>query len=388
MEYLNHTSNATASYDLEYEEGGNEEAKEEVNAVTKIAIVGAYVIIFLFALVGNSLIIHIVRTCGNIRKNPFNWLLVNTAAADLVDVMTASAFSIPYFLCGDCWVSGIVGALLCKLIPFFLVVSICTSIWTLTVIAADRYLAIVCIGREPLSQKAVMRSIVAVWLFSGVVCSGQLYKFKAELSEEMEPLCEPEWHEDEEISILLYKVEMIVRVIITYSLPLLIMAALYSLIAFHLRRHETPGSLSRRQKAFVKQVKKRRGVIKMMIITVTLFAVCWFPVHISHIMADFYSDTYDNIPRILIWLLSWFAHANSAMHPWLFIIFSENLRMETKRIFQVLWCRKPSQLKDQNRGTSLGQGVGYFIQGAKDGTSNVEFLTSRYLTSSHSDTKL
>ena len=310
-----HTSNATASYDLEYEEGGNEEAIEDANAVTKIAIVGAYVIIFLCALVGNSLIIHIVGTCGNILKNPFNWLLVNTAAADLFDVMTASTFSIPYFLCGDCWISGILGTLLCKLIPFFLVVSICTSIWTLTVIAADRYLAIVCIGREPLSQRAVMRSIVAVWLFSGVVCSGQLYKFKAELSEEMEPLYEPEWHEDEEISILLYKVEMIVRVIITYSLPIITMAALYCLIAFHLRRHDTPGSLSRRQKAFVKQVRKRRGVIKMMIITVTLFAVCWLPVHISHIMADFYFDTFDNIPRILIWLLSWFAHANSAIHP-------------------------------------------------------------------------
>ena len=106
-----HTSNATASYDLEYEEGGNEEAIEDANAVTKIAIVGAHVIIFLCALVGNSLIIHIVGTCGNIRKNPFNWLLVNTTAADLVDVMTASAFSIPYFLCGDCWISGILGTL-------------------------------------------------------------------------------------------------------------------------------------------------------------------------------------------------------------------------------------------------------------------------------------
>ena len=318
-----------------------QENNEEVSAVNNTVMITAYVIIVLFSLVGNSLVIHIVRTRAEIRKNPFNWLLVNTAAADLLDVLTASAFSLPYFLCGDCWFSGVGGTILCKLLPYLLVVSICVAIWTLTVIAVDRYLAIVCIQRKPLSAKSKVRCIIAVWLCAAVICCGQLYKFKTEETDDGQAICDHEWHEDWDTSTALYKAEMIVRVIITYAVPLIIMAVLYSLIAHFLWIHKPPGDVNER--AYVKKTKKRRTVIKMMITVVAVFAVCWLPVHISHIMSEFYSDAYDAIPTILTWLFYWLAHANAAIHPWLFIAFSEKLRVEAKGIFRII-C-KPNQLR-------------------------------------------
>ena len=150
------------------------ENNKETMDVIKIILIVAYVIILLFSLIGNSLVIHIVRTRVNIRKNPFNWLLVNTAIADLVDVITASAFSIPYFLCGECWFSGVLGTILCKLISFFLGVSICVAVWTLTVIAADQYQAVVSIQKKAMSSKSVVHCIVAVWFIAGVLLSVQL----------------------------------------------------------------------------------------------------------------------------------------------------------------------------------------------------------------------
>ena len=337
MEPMNYSDNATANEPPENEEDDN--TTEEFDPVTKIIIVAAYVIILLFSFVGNSLVIHLVRTRMHIRKNPFNWLLVNTAVADVVDVISASAFSLPYFLCGNRWISGILGTILCKLIPFLLLVSICTSIWTLTVIAVDRYLAIVCVGRQPLSHGSVVRSIIAVWLCAGLVFCGQLYKFKTELEDEV-PVCYHEWHEDSDMSSLFYRAEMIVRVVVTYAVPLIIMAVLYSMIAFFLWRHKPPGHQSGKQGAYVKQARKRRAVIKMMVTAVTVFTMCWLPVHTSHIMSEFYSDAYDTIPKVLRWLFFWFAHANAAIHPWLFIVFSENLRVETKGIFRNIWNRK------------------------------------------------
>ena len=318
-----------------------EEDSEEISGVNNTIMIIAYIIILLLSLVGNSLVIHIVRTRAEIRKKPFNWLLVNTAVADLVVVLTATAFSLPYYLCGECWLAGVGGTILCKFLPFSLVVSICVAIWTLTVIAVDRYLVIVCIQKKPLSARSKVRCIIAVWLCAAVIFCGQLYKFKTEETEDGQPICDHEWHEDWDTSTAIYKAEMIVRVVITYAVPLVIMAVLYSLIAHFLWIHKPSTDVNDR--AYVKKTKKRRSVIKLMIAVVTVFAVCWLPVHISHIMSEFYSDAYDTIPTILTWLFYWLAHANAAIHPWLFIAFSDKLRVEAKGIFRII-C-KPNQLR-------------------------------------------
>ena len=371
MEVMNYTDNSTVTGPPEKEK--DEEHIEEVDDVIKTTIISAYVVILLFSFVGNSIVIHLVRTRMKIRKNPFNWLLVNTAIADLVDVITASAFSLPYFLCEYCWISGIIGTIICKVIPFFLVVSICTSIWTLTVIAADRYLAIVCIQRRPLSSRTVVRSIIALWLCAGLIFCGQLYKFKTEETEDGAPECYHEWHDDPEMSALFYKVEMIVRVVITYAVPLVIMAVLYSLIAYFLWMHKPPGHVN--QQAYAKQARKRRAVIKMMMTAVAVFALCWLPAHVSHIMSEFYFDAYVSIPDFFKWLFFWFAHANAAIHPWLFIIFSENLRVETKEIFRNVWNRKRGRFQQPNLRSSSQQSLGF---------SALELTASRYFASSRS----
>ena len=357
--------------DLEEELG----KQDWVDSATKYTMTVLYVIILLFSLFGNSLLIHLVRTRIKVRKKQFNWLIVNTAVADLVDVITASAFSMPFIIFGDRWGLGIVGTILCKLIPFFLVVSICVAIWTLTAIAIDRYLAIVCLRRRPLSSRSVLRCIFVFWLLAGLIGSGQLYKFKTTVAVDEEEgyeegrsgsgsesgtgsesgggegkegggtfVCYDEWHESsEKMSIRIYKAEMVVRVVITYAVPLFIMAVLYWLIARFLWQRKPPGNVNKQ--AYIKQIRKRRTVIKMMITVVTVFAVCWLPVHVCHINSEFYREDYYTIPTILKFLFYWLAHANAAIHPWLFISFNESLREEAKGIFRKVVKRNKMELR-------------------------------------------
>lgn len=319
MEAMNHTGNSTAT-DPRDEHG-------KATDVTKIIIIIVNVIIFLFSFLGNSIVIHLVRTRTSIRKNPFNWLMVNTATADLLEVTSSLALNLPYFLVGERWIPGIAGTILCKIIPYFLAVSICVSIWTITVIAADRYMAFACLRRKPLSVRSAVRSIIAVWLCAGLISSGQLYKFKTELNEDGAPECFGSWNEDWE------KAEMIVRVVITYAIPLTIMAVLYSLIAFTLWRQKPPGE-DANQQAQARQARKRRAAIKKMTIVVAVMAVFWLPVHFIHISSAFSHDAYDSIPILLKWLCFSLAYANTAVNPFLFIVFSENLRVETKGILR------------------------------------------------------
>ena len=350
---MNNSYNLTDSIIDDFEQGDGS-TKETIDAI-KIILIVAYVIILLFSLIGNSLVIHIVRTRVNIRKNPFNWLLVNTAIADLVDVMTAFAFSLPYFLCGECWLSGAVGTILCKLIPFFLGVSICVAAWTLTVIAADRYRTVVCIQKKSLSSKSVVHCIIAIWLCAGFLLSGHLYKFKSKTEYGL-PRWYEEWHEDsEELSNIFNQAEIIVRVFITYAVPLIVMGVLYLQIAVFLSRHKPLANLGFNQRAFVKQARKRRAVIKMMMIAVTMFAVCWLPVHVSHIMSEFHIDAYNAIPKFLKWLFIWLAHANAAIHPWLFIAFSEHLRLEMMGIFRKILIVNQLRLRTVSLPNSFPQ---------------------------------
>ena len=308
----------------------------------KMIMVGLYVIIFFFSLVGNSLIIHLVRTRKSIRKNQFYWLIVNTAVADLVDVIAASVVSILFYTFQDQQGQGVFGTALCKSMPYLLIVSICAAIWTLTVIAVDRYLVIVCLRRRALSSRSVLRSIITVWLCSALVSGAQLYKYKTVELDGIQ-YCIEDWHEDEEMNKTFYKVEVILKAVFTYAVPLYVIAILYFLIARFLWKRKPPVSVN--QQAYNNQIRKRQTVIKMLITVVTVFAVCWFPVHVSHIMPEFYEDEYFDIPEVLRWLFYWLAHANAAIHPWLFIAFSEHLREGTKEICRNMWKRNELRLR-------------------------------------------
>ena len=310
------------------------EEDDEPDKTAKMIMIGLYVIIFLFSLVGNSLIIHLVRTRKSIRKNQFYWLIVNTAVADLVSVIASSAISILLYGFGD--QPGVVGTVLCKGLPYLLIVSICAAIWTLTVIAVDRYLVIVCLRRRAQSSRSVLRSIITVWLCAALVSSVYLYKYKTEMDEDgTVQYCYEQWHENEEMNNTFFKAEVILKVVLTYAVPLVVIAILHFLIARFLWTRKPPVS-DVNQQAYIKQVRKRKTVIKMLITVVTVFAVCWFPVHVSMIMPEFYRDEYFHIPLVLRWLFFWLAHANAAIHPWLFIAFGEHFRRGTKEIYRHL----------------------------------------------------
>ena len=376
MDTLDQIENCTIPECQQNEEnnGGN----QEEDNVTNIIFVAAYIVIIMLSLAGNSLVIHLVRTRRDIRQNPFNWLLANTAVAEVLDVLTASSFTMSFFIAGNRWIPGIVGNLLCKLIPFILIISINVAIWTLTVIAVDRFLAIVCIRRRPMSSRAVVRSVFGLWLCFGVIFSGQLYLSKTKETEDGTAECIEEWHDFPEIAHTLFKAELMFKLVITYIIPLTIMTVLYSLIARFLWRHKPPGHVN--QQAYAKQAKKRRSVIKMLVTAVSVFAICWLPMHVGHMMSVFHTNAYQDIPYVFKLFFFWLAHANAAIHPWLFIVFSEKLRVETKLMFPRFTKYRPRK-QDRFQLPALRT----FSQQTL-GNSSLELRASRFLHTSVSST--
>ena len=195
MDYLNHTTNAREPFHLENGENGNEKATEDASEVAKMAIVSAYVIIFLFAFVGTVTLLWYIlcaplgiftktrSTCfWAIQLLLIWWMWWQLLLLQFLIFWEETAGCLEYS--AQCFASWFHFSQLCLFV---------------------RHCHIVCIGREPLLwHEVVVRSIITVWLIAGLIFSGQLYKFKAEKIEERELLCGPEWHDGEEMSTLLY----------------------------------------------------------------------------------------------------------------------------------------------------------------------------------------
>ena len=106
---------------------------------TKVSLTLAYVVTFLLAIVGNSFIIHVVCRQHNMRT-AFNYLIVNMAAADILDALVAMPGSVLYLFVLNRWLPGVLGTITCKFVAYAVSLSIVASVLTLTLIAIDRYI--------------------------------------------------------------------------------------------------------------------------------------------------------------------------------------------------------------------------------------------------------
>lgn len=298
----------------------------------RVLLILCYIIIFVVAVAGNGVIIYVVNCYRNI-KTAFNLLIVNMAIADILDAVAASPFNISFLIVGRKFPGGAIGEIICKLQMFVQNVSISASVLTLTVIAVDRYFAIVHVLRRPMGVRSVMRAICAIWVISGLTFMYDFYRMRLIPYGKDSVTCTVVWGvDDRSTEDLLFITDMLIKLIFHYVLPLVIMIIVYTIILLHLWQRKAPGELSdNHQKRLERQ---KRKIIKMLVTIVTAFAVCWFPVHVNHIMITFYWKIYRcALPVGVVMAFYMVAHANAAINPCLYLIFNQNFRDGLKHIF-------------------------------------------------------
>ncbi|XP_078359306.1 substance-P receptor-like isoform X2 [Oculina patagonica] len=289
---------------------------------TQVGLTIAYFIVFFVALVGNALIIFVVNRHPKL-KTTFNMLIVNMAASDILDVLTAIPLSIAYLYQSVKWFSGWFGVFLCKVLPFLALLSIGTSVLTLTVMTFDRYRAIVHTMRRAVSPRITFLAIASTWIISGLIFATELYKYKL-FNVSGQVICAPRWVEDLQESHKVTMYEMIVRFVLLYLIPLLTMAVLYSRIVLHLWKRKAPGEHI--DKTHQRIERQKRKVVTMLVTIVTIFAICWLPAHVNHFLVTFNFDVFSCLPTSLVLTLYFLTHANTAINPCLYLIFNESFR--------------------------------------------------------------
>ena len=299
------------------------------------------VLIFILALIGNIVVIYIVCTVNHMRSST-NTLIANMAVADLLMTIDIP-YILKFFYVRDKWFGTFMGTVLCKFFHSAQVGSLIASVFSLVAISLDRSFAILFPMKTVMTRNVVRFAIAMVWLGALAFSLPVMVASKTAQLEGTDFLsCAEFW------APMSANTFSLVLIIGGYVIPLIIIAAVYSLAGIRLWSRQLPGhrNLVSNKKA---QSSSRRATA-MLITVVIVFALSWLPFQALEMLRQFNRPLYKSLPIEFLFTTPWFGYANSAINPILYVIFSENYRQEFYRIL----CRGPTR-KDRYRRTIISR---------------------------------
>ena len=315
-------------------------------------LVGGYVFAFLVSLVGNSVIIHIVRK-DNSMKTTTNYLIVNQACADILATTMELLNDITYYF-EDKWFEGIIGIITCKLLrasPFILPVF---SVWILVAIAVDRFFAVTRPFQVSPLSRHFKKTVVFVWVWSAVSGANVLALIGLR-KEKTYDFCETgdkvyyKWREFSLTSLVLNVV-----------VPLVAIINLYTIICLKLWARRVPGEGANQNERQVEAIKTAKKVTRMMIAVVVLYELCWLPFFIIMSMSlirgesPLKSDPHTGNIHSNFFIL-WLTVAYSAINPFVYLTFNQKFRSGFKHLYKDCLTKPRGILPFRSQNVELEQ---------------------------------
>lgn len=266
-----------------------------------ILLIIAYTVVTLVGIVGNLCLIIIVKKQKE-AQNTTNILIANLSLSDILICFMCIPFTVAYTLM-DYWIFG---EAICKISSFTQSVSVSVSIFSLVLIAVERYQLIInpC-GWKPSISHAYW-GIFFTWIFS-VIISIPFFIFH-QISDE--PYKSISVHSDlyrDRVACMEIWPSVTKRLIFTtcllvfqYCLPLCFIFICYLKIFVCLRRRNGKGERLKERECKVGDCK--RISVRLVSIVVT-FAACWLPLTIFNVVFDWHHEALMNCHHDLMFTL-------------------------------------------------------------------------------------
>ncbi|CAL8287082.1 unnamed protein product [Arctogadus glacialis] len=292
-----------------------------------------YAAVCAVGLVGNTLVIYVVLRYTR-SESVTNIYILNLAIADELFML-----GLPFLAAQNALLSWPFGKLVCRVVMTVDAINQFTSIFCLTVMSIDRYLAVV----HPIRSAGWRRPRVArtvngtVWAMSFVVVL-PVVAFADVLEDDGN--CSIVWPEPAEV----WKASFIVYTsTVGFLCPLLVICLCYLLIVIKVR-----SSGKRVRITSSRRRKSERKITRMVVVVVAVFVLCWLPFYILNIVnllvvlpGDF---------RGLYFFVVVLSYANSCANPILYGFLSDNF----KRGFRKALCRSSRRVENQGERVAAG----------------------------------
>ncbi|XP_060080034.1 cholecystokinin receptor type A-like [Ylistrum balloti] len=329
-----------------------------------------YCLIFVLSLTGNLLVI--ITLAQNRRmRTVTNVFLLNLSISDLL----LAIFCMPFTLVPQLMRQFIFGEFVCIAIRYFQSVSVGVSCFTLVTISSERYFAI-CQPLRSRRWQTVSHSykiIVAIWLGAltimiPIALGTKLYKLRTGSY-----ACRELW--DNLVFELVYTIGLVIVLLV---IPLIVMSVAYGLIIHRLwvdirnqtqssselstpqrfvgfsrtssnseselrslksmgngSDYTTGGHVSLRQINPHTNVSNRKRVIRMLVVIVMEYFMCWTPLYVINtwMIAD-YPTIHERMSALGWSLIQLLAYTSCFIHPITYCFMNKNFRKGFLSVFQ------------------------------------------------------
>ncbi|KAM4694613.1 somatostatin receptor type 4-like [Discoglossus pictus] len=290
---------------------------ENERDVSMIVIQFIYAIVCLIGLIGNSMVIFVILRYAKM-KTATNIYILNLAIADELFML-----SVPFLAASAALQHWPFGSGMCRTVLSVDGINMFTSVFCLTVLSVDRYVAVV----HPLRAARYRRPTVAkminicVWIVSLLVISPILIFADTMPSNNGVVVCNLIWpHPTWSAMFVIY------TFLLGFFLPVVAICLCYILIIIKMRAVALKAGWQQRKKS-------EKKITRMVLMVVTVFVICWMPFYIVQLLNLFLPHMDATINHISIIL----SYANSCANPILYGFFSDNFKRSFQRIVCFRW---------------------------------------------------
>ncbi|XP_078286914.1 somatostatin receptor type 5-like [Rhinoraja longicauda] len=310
---------------------------------SSVLIPAVYLTVCVIGLGGNTLVIHVVLHHAKM-ESVTNIYILNLAIADELFML-----GLPFLAVQNALAYWPFGSLACRLVMTVDGINQFTSIFCLTVMSIDRYLAVVhpvrsIRWRQPRVAKAVNAMVWAVSfvvvlpvsIFSGV---------KAGMM-----TCNINWPEP----VMVWSTAFIIyTATLGFFGPLLVICLCYLLIVVKVR------SSGRKVRATsTKRKRSERRVTWMVVIVVAIFVFCWLPFYVMNVANLVSAGPPEPSMVGLYFSVVLLSYANSCANPVIYSFLSDNF----KQGFRKVLCRAARRVEGEAVGGSRATGSSSYVE--------------------------
>ncbi|XP_030014716.1 opioid receptor, delta 1b [Sphaeramia orbicularis] len=287
--------------------------RDTSSLIIAICITALYSLICVVGLLGNVLVMYgVVRYTK--MKTATNIYIFNLALADALATSTLPFQSAKYLM--GTWPFG---ELLCKVVMAIDYYNMFTSIFTLTMMSVDRYIA-VCHPvkaldfRTPAKAKLIN---VCIWILSSAVGVPVMVMAVTNMTDEGKTVCtlrfpKPEKYWDTVTKIFVF--------IFAFVVPVLVITICYGLMILRLKSVRLLSGSKEKD-------RNLRRITRMVLVVVAAFVICWTPIHIFIIVRTMVNTDKNNLVVVASWhLCIALGYTNSSLNPVLYAFLDENFK--------------------------------------------------------------